>query len=173
MTENKPHKCVQPAHVWRWRSSGQEDSVVFGPLPHGTDDVFNLRIPRVSEKCQNLFKCLPEAQTESAEKQLKIQLKKRVLAVYFRLRHTNWQKAGEEDGTLNLLGLLVCQDELKDADTCPPFALPVIGTGVQFLQSIKGFGCVVELTHLKSRRSVIRTPSQALSRQTLNTRVVS
>lgn len=49
----------------------------------------------------------------------------------------------------NILGLLVCQYELKDADTCPPFAIPVIGAWVQLLQGIKCFGRIVELAHLK------------------------
>lgn len=49
----------------------------------------------------------------------------------------------------HILGLLVCQDELKDADTCPSFTLPVIRGRVQLLQSIKRFGSVVELAHLK------------------------
>lgn len=49
----------------------------------------------------------------------------------------------------NILGLLVCQYELEDADTRPPLAFPVVGAWVQFLQCIKRFGCIVELAHLK------------------------
>lgn len=50
-----------------------------------------------------------------------------------------------------LLWLSACQNELEDSDTGPSLALPVVGVGIQFLQSIECFGCPVELTHLKAQ----------------------
>lgn len=61
--------------------------------------------------------------------------------------HTHYYKGIKT----NILGLLVCQYELKDADTCPSLAFPVVGARVQFLQCIKRFGCIVELAHLKKK----------------------
>lgn len=59
------------------------------------------------------------------------------------------QTIAQDKKQTNILGLLVCQYELEDADTCPSLSLPVVGFWVQLLQRIKSFGCVVELAHLK------------------------
>ena len=60
----------------------------------------------------------------------------------------------------NILGLLVCQYELEDANTCSSLAIPVVGAWVQFLQCIKRFGCVVELAHLKQQAVIMSTRMQ-------------
>lgn len=60
----------------------------------------------------------------------------------------------------NILGLLVCQYELEDADTRPSLAFPVVGAWVQFLQCVKRFGCIVELAHLKQQAVIMSTSMQ-------------
>lgn len=70
--------------------------------------------------------------------------------------------AAQEKET-NILGLLVCQYELEDADTCPSLAFPIVGAWVQFLQCIKCFGCIVELAHLKQHAVIMSTCMQHIS----------
>lgn len=71
-------------------------------------------------------------------------------------------KTTPQERETNILGLLVCQYELKDADTRPSFPLPVVGGWVQLLQCIKGLRCVVELTHLKRQAAVMSIGTQSL-----------
>lgn len=48
------------------------------------------------------------------------------------------------------LGFFVGQYELEDANTGSSLAFPVVGVRIQFLQGIKSFGCIVELSHLEN-----------------------
>ncbi len=65
-----------------------------------------------------------------------------------------------QENEVNILGLLVCQYELEDANTRPSLAFPVVGAWVQFLQCIKRFGCIVELAHLKQQAVIMSTSTQ-------------
>lgn len=47
--------------------SREEDSVVFGPLPHGLDDVFHLRVSGIAQQEHHLLKRLPGTATTRKE----------------------------------------------------------------------------------------------------------